>query len=842
MASVYSPPGIIKDFYLNLDKQIQSFKDLNLDATFVIAGDMNIDYMDNPNHKLNTILQEHGLKQVVTQGTMARSSKINDHVYTGIGTETQVTIEPTGISDHFTVQVKLNWQPKIKFDKTIETYSYSSSRIDNVKKHLNSYDWYSTLEHLTADEAAVKLTEIVSKQNEQHCKIQIKPHKARIAFPKTLRNLKSKVKSKYKDWNENRENHHKEQSYKLILQRYEKEYKKYIRYKLELSLAEKNPRKLWQNIKLATNTSSPRDNNDINLINSTNTSETFNEYFSSIATKIHGNLTIPEGDPTALTPTPNTSFNFKSPTPDMILNLFKNLQPKKSMGIDNISSKLLKELRFQLITPLKIILEKMIMQSSFPKTWKIAKVIPLFKKGDPKEPGNYRPISLLPAFSKLAEKLLASQMYEYLEKNNILPKTQFGFRRGKSTGQAVTNLVYELEHLNAKKKRYALIMIDFSKAFDLIDHKILQAKLRKLGFHANSIKLLISYLERRQQYVHCNSKNSDLKTLAAVGCPQGSVLGPLLYLIYTIDITNLIGEHFHIMFADDTGLIIEIDDQHSLRDVEILMGRILKHFTMNKLKMNIEKTVILGKGIEGEILVEGKKMEIQSQSKGERYLGVKINPQLNWNEHFNDLTKKLKLGLYALAKIKRIKNVHVKKSVYEAFIKSHLTYAMHAWYPGLTKSQKDILEKLNKAAVRMIVGARKQAHSAEIYKTLNILRVEDLFTTTVVAGARRLKERINNNNNLNKYMVITEPKTRSAINYNPRQKGNVIRTHARILNSQKDYLQKKLSREATMEGMKKDILQAYHTECGGTGCRSCEQTTKVLSALMETEARLNYQT
>ena len=117
----------------------------------------------------------------------------------------------------------------------------------------------------------------------------------------------------------------------------------------------------------------------------------------------------------------------------------------------------------------------------------------------------------------------------------------------------------------------------------------------------------MSYLKDRKQYVHSNGKDSTYVTLNAVGCPQGSVMGPLLYLIYTIDIKNLIGKHFHIMFADDTGLIIELKSGEGLAEVEQLMEKIFTHFTINKLKMNVDKTVLMGKGIDGEIEVGGKK-------------------------------------------------------------------------------------------------------------------------------------------------------------------------------------------------------------------------------------------
>ena len=837
IASIYSPPGINTPFYANLVKHIHLIQETQPNALIIMAGDMNIDFKQNPNHKLNIILQENNLTQIVTDATMVHSEKINDHIYVEDGTEVVKTmIEPTGISDHFTILADIDWKPSIKFREQIQTYSYNTERLDNFRKELNSYNWYKTLDNLDLDTAAIKFTSILSELNEKHCKTKfdLKPEKA--TFPKTILNLRSRVKSKYNAWKKDRLNEHKKLSYKTLLKRYEKTYKSFLNSKLEDSLKERNPRKLWQNIKMATNLDKGKNKDDIIINNSTDVSENFNDYFSTIATRIHANLTIPPGDPASHTPKSRNIFSFQSPCAEVVYSLLKNLRPKKSMGFDNISSKLLKELRFELTTPLTIILQKMVNSLKFPSYWKIAKVIPLHKKGDPTDTGNYRPISLLPSLSKIAEKFMANQIYKHLEENNILPSTQFGFRRGKSTGQAITNLMYELDHLNTTKKKYVLIMIDFSKAFDLIDHKILAKKLRILGFHESSTELIMSYLKDRKQYVHSNGKDSTYVTLNAVGCPQGSVMGPLLYLIYTIDIKNLIGKHFHIMFADDTGLIIELKSGEGLAEVEQLMEKIFTHFTINKLKMNVDKTVLMGKGIDGEIEVGGKKMQITCNGTGERYLGVKINPKLKWDEHFADLMAKIKFGLYALAKIKRVRNIQVKKSVYEAFIKSHLCYAMHAWYPGLTKHQKTTLEKMNKSAIRMVIGAKRHAHTAELYKVLKILKVEDLYINTVIAGARKLTEPINKNNNLNKYMKILESKTRASFNYTPLRKGKLIDSHAGILNSHKEYLLKELRTETVLEHLKMEILTKYHTGCDGADCRSCEQTNKVLAALAETEA------
>ena len=616
---------------------------------------MNIEFNNNTCNRLNDFLLRKELTQIIGEATRPSSGSIIDHIYTNNDSTFTYDCIHADVSDHVYITMKLNWRPNLKFSKKLQFYNYSERNLDKVRKGLLGINWYTMLDSKDVNEAANILNRNLSNLVVKHCKAEKTLSEGRIAFPKSLRNLRSKVKTKYNAWKKTPGDREKENSYRNLLKRYQKTYKAYLKHKLETSLMEKNPRKLWENIKTATNTGKDKDKEQIKLENTNHASvpDAFNNYFSSIADRIHDELDKLDGDPNSYLQQTDHTPKMTEPTTKDINNIFKSLQPKKSTGFDEISSKLVKDLKFELITPIKIILTKMIREKTFPDIWKIAKVIPLFKKGDKQEVGNYRPISLLPALSKIAEKFIAKQIYDYLETKNLFPQTQFGFRRGKSTAQAITNLVYELEHRNKKQEKYALIMIDFSKAFDLIDHKILTDKLRKLGFQENAILLIKLYLSHRKQFVYCNDKKSSTITLSSTGAPQGSVIGPLLYLIYTIDIKELLKTHFHIMFADDTGLIIRLTKSQNTDYICDTLKMLLKHFTLNKLKMNIGKTVLLGKGIEGNIEISGKNMEIKNNSDREKYLGVKINPQLKWTAHFTDVCKKMKFGLHALAKIKK---------------------------------------------------------------------------------------------------------------------------------------------------------------------------------------------
>ena len=192
-------------------------------------------------------------------------------------------------------------------------------------------------------------------------------------------------------------------------------------------------------------------------------------------------------------------------------------------------------------------------EGTFPDTLKIAKIIPVFKSGDSKSISNYRPISILTSFSNIFEKIIAVRLRDYIDHNNILSERQFGFRTGLSTCMALLQLVDELTDSVDKNKVTAGVFIDLAKAFDTIDHGILLKKLQHYGIRGVALSFFKSYLCCRKQYVFLNETKSELLTITC-GVPQGSILGPILFLIFINDLNSVSSKLKTIMFADDTNL------------------------------------------------------------------------------------------------------------------------------------------------------------------------------------------------------------------------------------------------------------------------------------------------
>ena len=244
--------------------------------------------------------------------------------------------------------------------------------------------------------------------------------------------------------------------------------------------------------------------------------------------------------------------------------------------------------------PLTHIFNASFEQGIFPKDFKLAKVIPVYKKGDNTLCSNYRPISILSVFSKIFEKLVYNRLMAFLDKNKILYNKQFGFRQGYGTDMALLEFVNNISLAFEDKKIVLGLFLDLSKAFDSIDHDILTNKMYHHGIRGNVLNWFKSYLSDRQQYVTVDNYNSQYKSIN-VGVPQGSVLGPLLFLIYVNDLSSVSEILNPITFADDTNLFLTGSNIYEMSEIfNCELQKVYEWFLLNKLTINLEKNKLYG--------------------------------------------------------------------------------------------------------------------------------------------------------------------------------------------------------------------------------------------------------
>ena len=262
-----------------------------------------------------------------------------------------------------------------------------------------------------------------------------------------------------------------------------------------------------------------------------------------------------------------------------------------SAGWDNIPTFVVKKVTKHIIRPLTYLINKSIEQCIFPDELKVAKVFPIYKSGDKKCISNYRPISVLSFFSKVFEKVMYNHLIDFIDNNNILSKHQFGFRKNHSTNHAVIALVDKISTALDMGKVAIGCFIDLKKAFETVNHFILINKLRKYGIHGNILEWFISYLDNRKQYVFYNGSKSNDQYISC-GVPQGSILGPLIFILYINDLSNISESLTSILFADDTTVIVESDsvsDAIALMNLELIKLNIW--LQANKLTLNTTKTL-----------------------------------------------------------------------------------------------------------------------------------------------------------------------------------------------------------------------------------------------------------
>ena len=489
----------------------------------------------------------------------------------------------------------------------------------------------------------------------------------------------------------------------------------------------------------------------------------FNAYFTSIATKMNEPV-LSDGIPI------NEIPNFTTYMPTRIKeNIF--LEDCSSYEIEQIISEfengkssdipinLIKK-SSKLISPiLAYFFNQFMDQGIFPDELKIGQVIPVYKKGNKEELQNYRPISILPAFSKIFEKIIYCRLYSFLSAKNVISDTQFGFRKGHSTSHALNYSIEKIYgHLEANKHVIG-IFIDLSKAFDTIDHNQLMHKIENYGFRGKAFNLIKSYMTNRNQFVQFLDEKSNLAPVR-YGVPQGSVLGPLLFLLYINDIVNAtIGGDF-VLYADDTNIFVAANSREGVYEkANKVLNCMYSYMASNKLHINMSKCnymyfrpnianyQICARSREMlKLSINGKNIK---QVAATKFLGVVIDEDLSWIPHVEYLNKKLKSCCGA---IKRIMN-YIPDSqfvnIYHSLFESHLSYCINVW-GGVSPVEIEKLFITQKYCMRILFGKQpywfitetcqrvlsfneqmnrdySKEHTKPLFESNNILTVSNLY-------------------------------------------------------------------------------------------------------------------
>ena len=465
----------------------------------------------------------------------------------------------------------------------------------------------------------------------------------------------------------------------------------------------------------------------------------FCKYFTNIGPELSKRIPAPhktyeqymKSDP------PRNSLFFSPTDSNEIEAIIQIIKPKKSTGQDNLSSYLLKELRSAISTPLATIINKSMEQGFFPEQLKIAKIIPIYKSKEKDKFNNYRPISLLSSISKIYEKVIYKRIYTFVEPS--LYANQFGFRSKRSTVHAVMELCTDIIESLEKKQITMATFLDLSKAFDTIDHNILINKLYMYGIRGIALDWFKSYLTHRKHFIqykaHCSPMN-----FIETGVPQGSVLGPLLFIIYTNDLPKCLKNKNLkcLLFADDTTIYETNSEVTKLYDsLNDNLNVLADWFRANKLSLNVNKTVYM---TFGNVKLHTLNNPASSLKLGEeiikhvtvtQFLGIYIDENLKWTEHIKHVKSKLASSLYAMRSTKHTLTENHLKTLYFSLFQSYLEYGISIW-GGANETVIKPLKIVQKKAIRIVSNSAYNAHTYPIFKHLHILKFTDLHDFDVL--------------------------------------------------------------------------------------------------------------
>ena len=400
----------------------------------------------------------------------------------------------------------------------------------------------------------------------------------------------------------------------------------------------------------------------------------------------------------------------------------KALKTNKSCGPDGIHPRVLKELADVLAAPLTTLFQTSLDKASVPKDWRTAVVCPAYKKGEKYLPENYRPISLTSIVSKVMEHIITSHLMNYAEKNSMLFKNQHGFRKNRSCEKQLLEFVADISNQLDKGTQTDACVLDFSKAFDKVNHQKLLCKLAKFGMSYQVISWIEAFLTDRVQRVAVDGTESNEAGVTS-GVPQGSVLGPALFLFYINDLPNSLHSTVR-LFADDTILNNSATEPRVLQDDLQRLETWEREWDMEFHPKKCQHISFTRKRHPADNTYSLHNTDIP-KSDSVKYLGVTLDTKLNWKQHIENIINKGNSTLGFIRRNVTTTSNDVKCTAYKQIVRPTLEYAAGAW-DSLTKTQEKTLEAVQRRAARLIYNISRTDHTTSTTNLLSNLNLEEL--------------------------------------------------------------------------------------------------------------------
>lgn len=747
------------------------------DLILFLCGDFNINLkaQTTESRSLLNILSEFGLTMVATDYTRIteHSQTLLDNVFSNITLDLRPEVGDTFISDHRFISIKIRSD---YLSATNHTYTEMKRMFDlNNKRQfqyfLTAEQWTDVYNETDIDGKFAAFVNILQfHYNNAFPLVRIK-HK-NLNQSKWITNMIINSSERLQEiFNLQKKFPHFRELYKTAKLQHQalvNDTRINFNSNFILNSANKNLA-MWKIIKQVQNNPHYFNNmtvteNDTVLDDPRTVANKFNSFFQQVSSQLTTN-TPSVSSPNRIDINPNSLF--LSPfTVHEIINIMTKLKAKHTCGYDELSTGILKEFREHLAEILTYLVNISFAEGIFPKVLKKSIIIPIYKKGNSSDMANYRPVALISSLSKVLELCMQDRLTGFLNKYNIITVSQHGFCRGKSTSTALISFNNYILNCIEQRKIPIGIFCDLRKAFDCVQHHKLLEKLENYGIRGKPLQWFATYLKHRKQCVRIKSMNANahidycLSQWLPVldGVPQGSVLGPLLFNLYINDIAKLLKEAYTTLYADDIAVIIEVDRNlpYGETSVNAICTTLLAWFRDNHLALSIEKTCYLQFHPRQlhvrplNVMLDGR---VLRQCDSIKFLGVNIEATLAWNEHCDNLAKKLHTKVYMLRCLKRQVSQSCLLSVYYSEIQSRLTYGITLWGSSPSAAKVFLAQK---AIIRSIVGAHFTESCKPFFLELGILTLPCLYIWEVASYIYKSQSNFAKNESYHDYNTRTK--------------------------------------------------------------------------------------
>ena len=674
--------------------------------------------------QLLDISADFGLGQIVKGPTRANNTL--DLFFTTNPTLVERSTTIPGISDHDSIPLLIiGSKPKIMKTKPHIRYLFNKADMQAVKTDLKN--WSTTfvnnnknLYHKPVSDLYSEFTEAIKQAMDSH--IPTKMVSKRTQSPWITKRVRRLQKRKQRAFNTNKllNNHDSYESFKQVRKRVHKAtkhaYKSYVS-----SVCTESPKKFWSFIKSlkvdSTGIPTLKDGSKLEADNRCK-AEILNTQFKSVFTTEDPNL--PRESGSDIPPLPDINI-----FPEGVEKLLKKLDPNKATGPDGIGTRILQAAADDLAPALSLIFQRSLDTGVLPESWLQANISPIYKKGDRTQAENYRPISLTSVCCKVLEHIIHSNIMHHFDTHSVLTDKQHGFRPKHSTESQLILTVQDLAYSLNNKKQVDLIIMDFSKAFDVVPHNRLLQKLKRYGINNKTHTWISNFLRHRVQRVVVGGEHSTWAEVDS-GVPQGTVLGPLLFLTYINDLPNNINSSVR-LFADDCVLYREIQNEFDHISLQDDLNTLVNWQNKWQMSFNVKKcfSMRLTHAKNPKLFNYKLGETILQDTKSHSYLGVTLTSNLTWNDHINQITSTANRTLAFVMRNLNPCPQDIKVSAYKTLVRPLIEYSASVWEPH-TKILTNKLESIQRRAARFCLNDFKSKSPSSVTNMIIKLEWESL--------------------------------------------------------------------------------------------------------------------